>query len=151
MKDRLLMLKSQQLIDARGQARKGDCKCMKSSRDDVEEKESTVLCIYKDAFVCYNMISRSIYRVSMEAEQPTQLKVKVVASLLSAEQLAGITSWDPHMNVKSEAISNGVLEQTLLCNQQDAVHGMAGRTSYHGSCYMTFKGMTCMILTMHDS
>lgn len=81
-------------------------------------------------------------RIDVDSEQPTELQIKLVASLLSAEQLAGITAWDPRAAAKPEAITNGVLEQTLLCNQADAINSMTGRRTYHGSCYMTFKGAT---------
>ena len=102
--------------------------------------QSRAQCVHKPWRIVLTELACLQVRIDIDSEQPTQLRVKLVASLLSAEQLAGIPAWDPHAMTKPEAISNGVLEQTLLCNQADAINSMTGRSTYHGSCYMTFKG-----------
>ena len=80
----------------------------------------------------------------MVSEQPTSVRVKLVAFLLSAEQLGGIEDWNPHTHVNAETITNGQVEQVLLCTHPDTDSHMPGVCDYTCRENIVFKGRsTC--------
>ena len=76
----------------------------------------------------------------MVSEQPMRIRVKLVAFLLSAEQLGGIEDWNPHTHVNAETITNGQIEQMLVCTHPYADSHMPGACGYTCSETITFNG-----------
>lgn len=78
--------------------------------------------------------------VEVCSEVPTQIHVKLVAYLLTSEQVLRLDSWNPHSHVMSETISGGTAEAAVVCNTKDGIRP-DGSLSYKGSCFLTLKDM----------
>ena len=86
-------------------------------------------------------------RVEAFSPEPTQLHVKVVAYLLTSEQVFQLHNWDPNSHVVSDNILGGTAEQSVL-NTNMAEPTCDGGTVYKGSCTVTFRGdSTAVVLT----
>ena len=77
--------------------------------------------------------------VEICSEGPTQLHAKLMAYLLTSEQVLRLESWNPHSHVISETISGGSVEATIVCNSKDGMRPN-GSLSYKGSHVFTLKG-----------
>lgn len=78
-------------------------------------------------------------RVEICSEVPTQLHAKLMAYLLTSEQVLRLESWNPHSHVVSETISGGIAEATIVCNSKDGIRPN-GSHLYQGSHVFTLKG-----------
>lgn len=79
-------------------------------------------------------------QIKLVAQQPTQLKVKLVAYLLTANQLLNIKTWTPCTQDDAETISNGEIEKMLQCTLQTASNDAQAATVYTGCHCVTFNG-----------
>ena len=83
-------------------------------------------------------------QVEMVSSVPTQLHVKLVAYLITSDQLLNLSQWDPNAHVVSEHIIGGVAEQTVPCDTVQAVLP-DGSTVYKGSYNLSFRGQTALL------
>lgn len=79
-------------------------------------------------------------QLRLVSEEPMQVKVKLEACLLTAEQLEGIERWNPHTHVSAEGISNGQIEQVLQCQQKGAEDFADTPPVYTGEHRITLQG-----------
>ena len=86
-------------------------------------------------------------RVEAFSQEPTQLHVKVVAYLLTSQQVFQLHDWNPNSHVVSDNILGGTAEQSVLSTHM-AEPTCDGRTMYKGSCTVTFTGdYTAIVMT----
>ena len=80
--------------------------------------------------------------MEVTAHAPTQLNVKLVAYLITPDQLLNLNQWDPNTHVVSEHILGGVLEHTVMCDSLQETSA-DGQHLFKGSCNMVFRGEAC--------
>lgn len=80
-------------------------------------------------------------KVEVCTEVPIKFHARLVAYLLSSDQVFKLQQWDPAAYVLTEDIVGSVAAATIMCNDQD-VGESDGLYHFKGSSVFTFRGKT---------
>jgi len=72
---------------------------------------------------------------------PIKFHARLVAYLLTSDQVLKLQQWDPAAHVLTEGIVGGVSAATIVCSDKD-VGESDGMYSFKGSSVLTFRGKT---------
>ena len=80
-------------------------------------------------------------KVEVCTEVPIRFHARLIAYLLTSDQILKLQQWDPAAHVLTEGIVGGVSAATIVCTDKD-VSESDGMYSFEGSSVLTFKGKT---------
>ena len=91
-------------------------------------------------------------KVDVCTEVPIKFHARLVAYLLTSDQILKLQQWDPAAHLHTEGIVGGVSAATIVCTDKD-VSESDGMYSFKGSSVLTFRGKTqcidCSIVMLH--
>lgn len=100
--------------------------------------------------ICAHLASSMLQvQIKLVSQQPTQLKVKLMAFALAADQLVSMESWKPCIQDSGQSISNGEIEKMLQCSSHTASDNVHAAPAYTGCHYLTFNGKQQASSNMH--
>ena len=83
-------------------------------------------------------------KVEVSTEVPIKFHARLIAYLLTSDQVLKLQQWDPAAHVLTEDIVAGVSAATIVCTDKD-VSESDGLYSFSGSSVLTFRGKTLFI------
>jgi len=80
-------------------------------------------------------------KVEVCTEVPIKFHARLIAYLLTSDQILKLQQWDPASHVLTEDVVGGVSAATIVCTDK-AVSESDGMYSFKGSSVLTFRGKT---------
>lgn len=80
-------------------------------------------------------------KVEVCTEVPIKFHARLVAYLLTSDQILKLEQWDPASHVLTEGVVGGMSAATIVCTDKDMSES-DGMHSFKGSSVLTFRGKT---------
>ncbi len=87
-------------------------------------------------------------KVEVSTEVPIKFHARLIAYLLTSDQVLKLQQWDPASHVLTEGIVGGVSAATIVCTDKH-VSESDGTHSFKGSSVLTFRGKTAVTIACH--